>query len=265
MSYVDLKDKVDKWLDFISTDEFFVEGINEAKESSLLIDNADYAKLKEELLENLISKKRYAFTKHYVIPMNVEELVGEFYPEEIAILNYASFTSPGGLFMDGKIAQEESICHFTGMYPVLRDNYSVNPYLYNLSRKNNGKYTHSFIVMKVPYKSKDKMGKVCIISSAAPNYTSYKKYNNRSITEEELNIAMRERQELVYLIAGLLNVETFVAGPWGCGVFLGDPVKVAKNWKHCSEKYPGLFKRIIHTCPDMNSKNYKSFISIFPD
>lgn len=36
-----------------------------------------------------------------------------------AILNYASYKSPGGFFLEGSPAQEEALCHESNLYPIL--------------------------------------------------------------------------------------------------------------------------------------------------
>ena len=43
---------------------------------------------------------------------------GNFY--KIAVLNFASFKNPGGMFYNGSSAQEESLCHESFLYNVLK-------------------------------------------------------------------------------------------------------------------------------------------------
>ena len=37
-----------------------------------------------------------------------------------AVLNFASYNNPGGRFLDGSMAQEESLCHSSFLYNVLK-------------------------------------------------------------------------------------------------------------------------------------------------
>ena len=52
---------------------------------------------------------------------------------KIAVLNFASFKNPGGMFYNGSSAQEESLCHESFLYNVLKE--FENSY-YKENRKN---------------------------------------------------------------------------------------------------------------------------------
>lgn len=262
----ELKDKAYEWLNFLNTDERMIKAINEGKESAALIRDLNYEYAVKEYLSCINSENRERFnTKHIVVDACVQDIIPMYKGNELAVLNYGSFKNPGGRFLQGDMAQEEALCHVTGLFPILEEKFNVRYYLYNRGNLNHGQYNHSFVAALVPYLINNNFGTCYIITGSAPNFISAKRYGYRAysgITEETMKQAMWERQELVYLIAGVLGVKYFVAGPWGCGVFKNDPYHVAEGWKRCVNKYPGLFKEVIHTCPDKNSNNYKAFMEV---
>ena len=231
----ELKDKAYEWLNFLNTDERMIKAINEGKESAALIRDLNYEYAVKEYLSCINSENRERFnTKHIVVDACVQDIIPMYKGNELAVLNYGSFKNPGGRFLQGDMAQEEALCHVTGLFPILEEKFNVRYYLYNRGNLNHGQYNHSFVAALVPYLINNNFGTCYIITGSAPNFIS----------------------------AGVLGVKYFVAGPWGCGVFKNDPYHVAEGWKRCVNKYPGLFKEVIHTCPDKNSNNYKAFMEV---
>lgn len=63
---------------------------------------------------------------------------------KIAVLNFASYKNPGGMFLEGSIAQEECLCHESFLYNVLKE--FPEYYEYNNQHKNNYILTDAFIL-----------------------------------------------------------------------------------------------------------------------
>ena len=143
--------------------------------------------------------------------------------KRMGVLNFASFHSPGGGFINGAIAQEEAICHESDLYSVLSA--CEDFYEYNNKHKNSGLYLDRALYSPEIVFVKDGVIKADVISCAAPNRTNAIRFN--SFTDSENRAALIRRAELIRNIAEEKNIDILILGAWGCGVFKQDPVEVA--------------------------------------
>lgn len=68
----------------------------------------------------------------------------------VAVLNFASAKNPGGMFLEGSAAQEETLCHNSLLYPVLEK--CEEHYSYNKKNLRHGIYPHTMIYSEqVPF------------------------------------------------------------------------------------------------------------------
>ncbi len=148
---------------------------------------------------------------------------------DLAALDFASFTNPGGGYDRGAWAQEEALCSESTLYNVLREQrdwygenrrHNINCSLY----RNRG-----LVVPKVRFE-RDKYHKYAdIIVVAAPNATRARADYN--IDDETLEKAMRGRIRFVLAIADALGHDKLVLGAFGCGVFGWDAAIVAEMFR----------------------------------
>lgn len=180
-----------------------------------------------------------------VLDMPSEETVQEGY----CILNFASFTRPGGGFLNGAIAQEEALCHSSNLYEVLckfketfyKENYEKH--------QNNGLYENRAIYS--PGIIFEGGAKANVITCAAPNL---KRYGRRDGIEEIL----RSRCKFILDIAEENKEKTLILGAFGCGVFGNNPCDVAKIFKELLETGVYGFDKVIFAVP-YSEENLKAF------
>lgn len=211
------------------------------------------------------------------VPMTTVEAINKYSGNgKIAALNFASYKEPGGMFLSGSSAQEESLCHESNLYNIL-EAFKVRYYEWNIRHKNKALYFNralytpdvrftgslsecndSDAVIRVNYY------KLCdIITCAAPNYTAARRYCN--VGTEENKKACVDRIDFVLSIAAQNNVETLILGAFGCGVFGQDARLIALIFKELLQnKFSGVFKEVIFAIPESNNdNNFLTFKNIF--
>ena len=142
----------------------------------------------------------------------------------VALLNFASYKHPGGGFVVGSRAQEESLCHESFLYNVLRE-FESSYYELNRNDLNRGLYRDRALYSPGVVFERNGKTKACdVITCAAPNFSVAEKF----VTRAQNNTVLRERVRFILEIAKSEKVDTFIVGAWGCGVFKQDPRAVAK-------------------------------------
>lgn len=176
-----------------------------------------------------------------------------------AVLNFASYKNPGGNFINGSSAQEESLCKESFLYNVLKK-YENDFYGWNRTRINRSLYLDRAIYSPdVIFEKKGKSVKCDVITCAAPNKTAAQKYN--FVSDDENNKALKKRIRFILDIAEDQKVKVLILGAFGCGVFGQDPIEVASIFKE--ELADRHFDTVLFAIPDQNSKNYKAFNKIY--
>ena len=150
------------------------------------------------------------------------------YSKKVSVLNFASYKNPGGMFMNGSSAQEESLCHESFLYNVLKRHQDY--YDYNKQRLNRGMYLNRALYSpNVVFLHDRQERKVDVLTCASPNYSVALKYNN--FTKEENQRALESRIKFIKSILAENKVDVAILGAFGCGVFKQDPYNVANLWK----------------------------------
>lgn len=166
----------------------------------------------------------------------------------VGILNFASYFNPGGGFLKGAGAQEESLCHVSGLFPIL---YSL--FCYGERRADTSiptTYYDEVIYSKnVPFTSHEgnitPPNLIDVISVAAPNC------NRVPMTKmDKYEDALRKRIEAIVILPFLNGCDTLILGAWGCGVFKNDPKIVSKVFKETLLKYGKAYNNIIFALPN---------------
>lgn len=177
-----------------------------------------------------------------------------------AILNFASFSNPGGGFIIGSRAQEECLCHESFLYNVLKE---FNEYYeWNRQHKNNSMYQHRALYSpNIIFEHNNKQILCDVITCASPNISLALKTNDTRTLKLNENV-LKERIKMILDIAAKERVDTLILGAFGCGAFKQSPETVSKYfnyWLHFG--IYGDFKKVIFAIPQLIDKtNYDVFI-----
>ena len=174
-----------------------------------------------------------------------------------AILNFASYKNPGGMFYEGSMAQEESLCHHSTLYNILRDFPAY--YAWNNAHKNKALYLDRAIYTpKVVFEKGGKALLADVITCAAPNYSAAKRY--KMADKDENEILLHGRIAFVRDVVETEGAKTLITGAFGCGVFGQDASMVAKMSKEIFQRT--TISKIIYAVPGKD-KNAEAFRKMF--
>lgn len=203
-----------------------------------------------------------------VIPLDVvsaifqtEELT-EGIPRKECVLNFASFKNPGGMFLEGSIAQEESLCHGSYLYNVLSSERLRPAYEYNKNHLNRSMYhNHAFYTPDIRF-FKDGRTKTCdVVTCAAPNFSAAHRYC--AVTEEENSRILRSRIRFVLDVMATQNVSCPILGAYGCGVFGQIPTEVAQIFKEELMSGAYSFEYVLFAIIPTDTKTLNAFNKVF--
>ncbi len=148
---------------------------------------------------------------------------------DLAVLDFASFTNPGGGYIRGSWAQEEALCAESFLYNVLEkqgDWYGEN------RRRNincNLYRNRALVVPKVRFSREKIHAYADVLVVAAPN--ARRAREEYKVDDAALVRAMRDRIRFALDIVDALGHKQVVLGAWGCGVFGWDADLVAELFR----------------------------------
>ncbi|VTR97474.1 Gp114 OS=Bacillus phage G GN=114 PE=4 SV=1: DUF2263 [Gemmata massiliana] len=159
-------------------------------------------------------------------------------------LNFASARHPGGGFLGGARAQEESLCRASGLYACINNNamYRAHAHL------GGGFYTNYAIYSPAVPVFKDDEGELldapylcAFVTSPAVNVGAIRD-KERALVRDE----MRERIDKALALMAGHGHDAAVLGAWGCGVFKNDPELIAELFaKALRGKFAGCFAKVV--------------------
>jgi uncharacterized protein (TIGR02452 family) len=188
----------------------------------------------------------------------------------VGVLNFASAKNPGGGFLGGAKAQEESLARSSGLYhSLLRcpDYYAYHRHLKTslysdwmifspdcpILRTDRGDWLEAPFV-------------VSFITSPAPNAGAIKANEHHNLPK--IPSTFRERISKLLALALHHGCDALVLGAWGCGAFRNDPQVVAPLfWEHLGPEGPfwGRFKKVQFSVLDTSKIQniYGAFAQVF--
>lgn len=186
--------------------------------------------------------------------------------EDVALLNFASAKNPGGGFLGGAQAQEESLARSMGLYPCLLKGKGY--YTFHRQQGSCLYSDHMIYSPKVPIIKNDEgemMGGLLtasVVTSAAVNTGVVTKRGSKKVPEIEG--IMRTRIKKVLAIMSQHKHKHLVLGAWGCGVFQNDPNDIAKYFKEViDDDFRHCFETIVFAIYSSNKRFIIPFQALF--
>jgi uncharacterized protein (TIGR02452 family) len=186
---------------------------------------------------------------------------------DVCCLNFASAKNPGGGFLNGSQAQEESLARASGLYACIgpmRAMYDTNRQFGSCLYTDHMIYSPGVPVFRddddallaEPYTA-------AFITAPAVSVGALHPRERRLIEP-----TMLARAEKVLALAAAHGHEALVLGAWGCGVFRNDPADVARWFRqHLGEggSFRGAFRTVVFAVLDRSEdeRTLKSFETAF--
>ncbi|ASR47350.1 TIGR02452 family protein [Paenibacillus kribbensis] len=190
--------------------------------------------------------------------------------EHVACLNFASAKNPGGGFLGGSQAQEESLARSSALYPCI----SQMEEMYQHNRKLRSCFYSDYMIYspEVPV-FRDDQGAlldepylVDFLTAPAVNAGVVREREPEQVSR--IGEVMLERIRYILGMAKQNRVEHLILGAYGCGVFRNKPEEVANWFKQVlvDEGYALLFERIVfavldHTAGQRTLNSFKTVLS----
>jgi uncharacterized protein (TIGR02452 family) len=183
--------------------------------------------------------------------------LAESAPDPVACLNFASARKPGGGYLSGAQAQEESLARSSALVACLA---SVPEYYAFHNANPDPRYSDRVIYSPgVPVFRDDAGGllyrpyRVAFLTAAAPNVSAMTEPEQLAQVPEIL----RRRASTVLAIARRHGHRRLVLGAWGCGVFGNDPSTVAAAFADLLQgpQFAGSFAHVVFAILDQDSSD----------
>ena len=164
----------------------------------------------------------------------------------VVALNFASARNPGGGFLGGARAQEESLARSSALYACLNG----NP-MYEYHRANRNPFYSDFVLYSpdVPVFRTDEGDLLetpypcSFLTSPAVNAGVVRQRDRLAIPQ--IRHVLRERMRRVLCAAALHGHDSLILGAWGCGVFGNDSREVAELFRDAlTGPFQGVFARV---------------------
>ena len=187
--------------------------------------------------------------------------------ENALVMNFANAHNPGGGFLMGATAQEESLCRCSTLYASINSHKAGEMYRYNNTHPNRVESDYMLISPKVAVFRDENynltesvlMG---VVTVPAPNRRGAAMFASQELIED----TFRRRIRIMLLAAAKYRYKDLVLGAWGCGAFGNSAEKVAGYFKEIivTEEYGKCFENICFAVYGReNGRNITAFRECF--
>jgi len=165
-------------------------------------------------------------------------------------LNFANGVEPGGGFLRGATAQEETLCRSSALYATL-----FGDPMYEFHRDNNPAASSDWAILSpdVPVFRDDAGTELeqpwlaSFLTCAAPYAPAIGRLDAEPL--------LRKRIHCVLAIAQAYEYKSLVLGAWGCGAFANDPRQTAIDFHAALEgEFAGVFSQVFFAIADWSEQ-----------
>lgn len=196
---------------------------------------------------------------------------------KVGVLNFASAKKPGGGFLRGAQAQEESIARSSTLYPTLMTSASQQFYSLHTNDLKGGYYSHAMIYSPHILVIRDDSGdwvppfEVDVLTSPAVNAGVARNTLHGKVAgpAEEVKIGktMKERMARILFLFEKKGIKNIVLGSFGTGVFQNQVELVAAVWAELlvspGARFQNSFDRVVFAI--VGRKTFETFKETFED
>jgi uncharacterized protein (TIGR02452 family) len=190
---------------------------------------------------------------------------------QVMLLNFASARNPGGGFLGGALAQEESIAAASSLYSCQTAGHIYDHFYAYHEKHLTPLYSHRCIYSPmVPVFRDDE--NILLPEPYFANMLTCAAVNQgyaltKGLSTTSVQTTMRERIKHILSIAATTGNRHLILGAFGCGVFKNDPKFVAGCFQHyLSHEFAGAFAEVVFAVPGgVTSQNYVAFAQLFSD
>lgn len=187
--------------------------------------------------------------------------------DKVYCLNFASAKKPGGGFLNGSQAQEESLARSSALYPCIvqmTEMYEANKRLKTCLYNDDMIYSP-----KVPVFRKDNGDlldhyyQTSFLTAPAVNAGVIREQEPENVLKIEG--VMKDRLEKILSLAIVKGYRVLLLGAWGCGVFRNDPNEVAAYFKYHLVENPVFkdrFDRVVFAIYGSEKENLQPFLRL---
>jgi uncharacterized protein (TIGR02452 family) len=170
-------------------------------------------------------------------------------------LNFASAHNPGGGFLSGARAQEESLCRASALYVCIKG----QPMYAHHAGARDPMYSHYMLYSPNVPVFRDDDGplldepwRCAFITAAAPNVKALRDHGPERA--REVPAVLGERVARVLAVAAREGHASVVLGAWGCGAFGGDARLVADTFGAALDgPFRGTFTSVVFAVLDTSA------------
>jgi uncharacterized protein (TIGR02452 family) len=176
-----------------------------------------------------------------------------------AALNFASARQPGGGFLNGARAQEESLCRASALYYCINGNA-----MYRHHARADAFYTNYALYSPAVPVFKDDEGEpldapypCAFVTAPAVNAGALRDTDRKP---SRIRKEMEERVEKVLAVMAGHGHDAAVLGAWGCGVFKNDPELIAELFATALRgRFAGCFAKVVFAVLSSDGETIRPF------